>query len=106
MERQIAASGLMSAKFSVNCGFVHAYDMGNLALPITCLVLRRNLISLLIGELVIGFHPVSFDLAVEVSGCYTGSSIAPNQSCTWELNLARSLTTGMKDLSQQGKIRC
>ena len=64
---------------------------GNLTLTLSGFQQDGNLVSLLTGELVIGSHQGSFDLAVEVPGCYTGSSTHPNQSCTWELNLAASL---------------
>lgn len=88
MPRPIAARGVVTAQFARDSGLVHAKDTGDLTLVAPDLTQSGNLVSLLTGELVIGFHQGSFDLAVEAPGCYTGSSTHPNQSCTWELNSA------------------
>src|SRR3989304_791659 len=86
--RPVTARGAIAAKLARDRRLVRANAAGDLTLVVPGLTQGGDLVSLLTGELVIGFHQGSFDLAVEVPGCYTGSSTHPNQSCTWELNSA------------------
>jgi hypothetical protein len=82
MARQVTVSGSIATKFSANRGLMHTHDAGNLPLTMVGIVQRSNLGSLLTGKLLTDLHSGSFDLAVEVPGCYSGSSLIPNQSCT------------------------
>jgi hypothetical protein len=65
MSRKIATVGAIAPKFATDRGFVYADCHSDLALTMSCLPQSVNLVSLLTGELLVGSHQGSFDLAIE-----------------------------------------
>ena len=68
VSRPVAARGPIAVQFARDGGLVYANDACDHTLVVPGLTQGGNLVSLLTGELVIGFHQGSIDLAVEAPG--------------------------------------